>query len=158
MIAWLGKGRTPAGRQPPRARWIWPVMLMLGLQAGLSTHACAQAAADKSLTAVAGDVARGRSVVANRSLSMCLLCHSGPIPEQSFQGNLAPDLAGAGTRHTAAQLRQRLLDSRQLNPDSIMPPYFETAGLSRVGPAWQGRTILDAQQIEDVIAYLLSLR
>ncbi len=158
MSPGLGQGRTPARCQPACAWRHWPVVLALGLLAGLPSHAGAQTAFDNPLTAVPGDAARGRSLVANRSLSLCLLCHSGPFPEQGFQGNLAPDLAGAGTRHTAAQLRQRLLDSRLINQDSIMPPYFVTDGLSRVGPAWQGRTILDAQQIEDVIAYLLSLR
>ena len=90
--------------------------------------------------------------------SLCLLCHSGPVGGAGFQGNLAPDLAGAGARFTAAQLRQRLVDSRRLNPQTIMPPYFATDGLNRVGSAWQGRTLLDAQQIEDLIAYLLTLR
>jgi sulfur-oxidizing protein SoxX len=110
------------------------------------------------LTPVAGDVARGRSVVANRSLSLCLLCHSGPLPEVQFQGDLAPSLAGAGARWTAAQLRLRLVDSRQLNPQTIMPAYHATNGLTRVAAAWRDQPILNAQQIEDVIAYLSTLQ
>jgi sulfur-oxidizing protein SoxX len=110
------------------------------------------------LTQVAGDVARGRSVVANRSLSLCLLCHSGPFPEVQFQGDLAPSLAGAGARWTTAQLRLRLVDSRQLNPQTIMPAYHATNGLTRVAAAWRDQPILSAQQIEDVIAYLSTLQ
>ena len=110
------------------------------------------------LTQVAGDATRGRSVVLNRSLSLCLLCHSGPFPEVQFQGDLAPSLAGAGARWTAAQLRLRLVDSRQLNPHTIMPPYHATHGLARVAAAWRDQPLLNAQQIEDVIAYLSTLR
>lgn len=110
------------------------------------------------LTALPGDAARGRAIVANRQLGLCLLCHSGPIAEERFQGNLAPNLTGAGSRSNAGQLRLRLVDSRQVRADSIMPAYFKTVGLARVGAAWQGRTILDAQQVEDVVAYLVTLK
>ena len=112
----------------------------------------------ESLTGVPGDAARGRAIVANRQLGLCLLCHTGPISEERFQGTLAPDLSGAGSRWSAAQLRLRLADGRRLNPATIMPSYYRTDSLTRVGAAWQSRTILSAQQIEDVIAYLLTLR
>lgn len=112
----------------------------------------------QSLTGTPGDPVRGRNIVATRQLGLCLLCHTGPIPEERFQGSLAPDLAGAGSRWTAAQLRLRLVDGRRLNPASIMPAYYRTGGLTRVGAAWQGKTLLTAQQIEDVVAYLASLR
>lgn len=153
-----GAGRAPARGLAGCLQGCWPLALAMGLLAALPAYGAQAAAIDTPLTAVPGDAGRGRSLVANRSLSLCLLCHSGPLPEQSHQGNLAPDLAGAGTRYTAAQLRLRLVDSRLVNPQSIMPPYYVKDGLNRVGSAWQGRTILDAQQIEDVIAYLLSLR
>jgi sulfur-oxidizing protein SoxX len=104
-----------------------------------------------------GDAARGRGIVTTRQLGLCLLCHSGPFPEERFQGNLAPSLAGAGARWSTAQLRLRLVDSRQLKPDSIMPAYHRTQGLNRVGTAWQGQPILSAQQIEDVVAFLVTL-
>ena len=112
----------------------------------------------ESLTGVPGDAARGRAIVANRQLGLCLLCHTGPISEERFQGTLAPDLSGAGSRWSAAQLRLRLADGRRLNPATIMPSYYRTDSLTRVGAAWQSRTILTAQQIEDVITYLLTLR
>ncbi len=105
-----------------------------------------------------GDPARGRAIVATRQQGLCLLCHTGPIPEERFQGNLAPDLAGAGARWSVAQLRLRLVDARRLNPDSIMPAYYRTEGLTRVGRAWEGKPLLDAQQLEDVVAYLATLR
>ncbi|MBX9871137.1 MAG: sulfur oxidation c-type cytochrome SoxX [Burkholderiaceae bacterium] len=105
-----------------------------------------------------GDAARGQAIAASRSQGLCLLCHSGPVPEERFQGNLAPDLAGAGARWNAAQLRLRLVNPQHFNPDSIMPAYYRSEGLVRVGARWQARPILDAQQIEDVIAWLLTLR
>nr|WP_256476104.1 sulfur oxidation c-type cytochrome SoxX [Siccirubricoccus soli] len=110
------------------------------------------------LTATPGDAVRGRAIVADRQRGLCLLCHTAPIPEERFQGNLAPDLAGAGSRWTEAQLRLRLVDSRRLNPDSLMPSYYRTEGLHRVAPAFAGRTVLSAQEIEDVVAYLLTLK
>ena len=110
------------------------------------------------LTATPGDPARGRAIVANRPLGLCLLCHPAPIPEERFQGNLAPDLAGAGSRWSAAQLRLRIVDARRLNPQTVMPPYQRTEGLARVGAAWQGKPLLEPQQIEDVVAYLVGLK
>lgn len=110
------------------------------------------------LEGTVGDAARGRAIVASRAQGLCLLCHPGPIPEERFQGNLAPDLAGAGSRWTVAQLRLRLVDPRRLNPDTIMPAYHRTEGLTRVGPAWGGKPILNAQQIEDVVAWLATLK
>jgi sulfur-oxidizing protein SoxX len=111
-----------------------------------------------SLTGAPGDAARGRAIVANRQVGLCLLCHSGPFPEERFQGTLAPDLKGAGTRWSEGQLRLRIVDSTRLNPTTIMPPYYRTEGLNRVAPAFVGKPVLNAEQIEDVIAYLLTLR
>jgi sulfur-oxidizing protein SoxX len=110
------------------------------------------------LTAEPGDAARGRAIVANRQVGLCLLCHTGPFPEERFQGNLAPDLSGAGGRWSAGQLRLRIADSRQLQPDTLMPAYHRIDGLERVGRAWQGQAILSAQQVEDVVAFLQTLR
>ena len=110
------------------------------------------------LTTTPGNAAHGRAIVANRQVGLCLLCHSGPFPEERFQGNLAPSLAGAGARWTQTQLRLRIADNRRLNPDSLMPAFHRSTGLQRVGGAWQGRPVLDAQQVEDVVAFLGTLQ
>ena len=115
-------------------------------------------AIDRPLTEQPGDAARGRAIVLNRQLGLCLLCHSGPFPEERFQGNLAPDLTGTGARWSEGQLRLRLVDSRRVNPQSIMPAYQRTTGLTRVGAAWQGKPVLAAQQVEDVVAFLRTLQ
>ena len=112
----------------------------------------------RPLTGAPGDAARGRAIVMDRQRGLCLLCHPGPFPEERFQGNLAPDLAGAASRWTEGQLRQRIVDGRRLNPDTIMPSYGKMEGLHRVAPAWQGRTILTAAEIEDVVAFLVTLK
>jgi len=86
------------------------------------------------------------------------LCHAGPIAEERFQGNLAPDLAGAGERWSVGQLRQRMVDPSRFNPATIMPAYYKSDALARVPPQLQGKTLLTAEQIEDVVAYLSTLR
>ena len=112
----------------------------------------------ESLTGTRGDPARGRAIVTNRQVGLCLLCHSGPFPDERFQGNLAPNLAGAGQRWNEGQLRLRIVDSSRLNPHTIMPAYYRTEGLTRVAPAWRGKSILSAEQIEDVVAFLMTLK
>ena len=109
------------------------------------------------LTGAPGDPARGRVIVINRQ-NTCLLCHSGPFPEEKFQGNLSPDLTGTGSRWSEGQLRLRMVDARHLNPDTIMPSYYRVTDLVRVAPAFRGKPILNAEQIEDVVAFLGTLR
>ncbi|MFZ3238952.1 MAG: sulfur oxidation c-type cytochrome SoxX [Pseudolabrys sp.] len=111
-----------------------------------------------SLTGASGDATRGRTIVLNRAVGLCLLCHSGPFPEERFQGNLAPDLKGTGARWSVEELRMRMVDSRQLNRDTIMPAYYALDGLNRVAPAYSGKPLLTAEQIEDVVAFLATLR
>ena len=111
-----------------------------------------------SLTGSKGDPARGRAIVANRQVGLCLLCHSGPFPEERFQGNLAPDLKGAGNRLTEGQLRLKIVDPGRVNPATIMPAYHRTERLVRVAPAYRGKPVLSAEQIEDVVAFLMMLR
>jgi L-cysteine S-thiosulfotransferase len=120
--------------------------------------AAAADAVDTPLTSQPGDPARGRQIVENRQVGACLLCHSGPFPEPHLQGTIAPSLEGAGSRLSAGQIRLRLIDARRVNPDTVMPPYYVTDGLHRVGQQWQGRPALNAQQIEDVVAFLTTLR
>ena len=108
--------------------------------------------------AFAGDPEKGRAIVANRQVGLCLLCHSGPFPEERFQGNLAPDLRGIGSRMTGEQIRQRLVDPARFNPDTIMPAYYRSEGLNRVAPSLRGKTIFTREQIDDVVAYLVTLK
>ena len=106
----------------------------------------------------AGDAARGRAIVADRQKGLCVLCHSGPFPELRFMGNLAPGLEGAGARWNEAQLRLRIADPSLLAPDTIMPAYHRAEGLQRVGAAHRGKPILTAREVEDVVAFLATLR
>jgi L-cysteine S-thiosulfotransferase len=123
----------------------------------LRSYAVVGDAIPRSLTGVPGDPVRGRAITVNRQ-STCILCHNGPFPEERFQGDLAPSLAGAGGRWSEGQLRLRLVDASRLNPATIMPSYYRIDGLTRVGAAWRGKPILSAEQIEDVVAYLVTLR
>jgi len=109
------------------------------------------------LTGKPGDAARGRAIVVSRQVGMCLLCHSGPFPEERLQGTLAPSLAGAGSRNSIGQLRLRIVDASRFNPATIMPPYYRTEGLTRVAPAYINKPILTADQVEDVVAFLATL-
>ncbi|MFD0613541.1 sulfur oxidation c-type cytochrome SoxX [Bradyrhizobium sp. GCM10027634] len=110
-----------------------------------------------SLTGAPGDAARGRALVLARTTT-CILCHSGPFPETRFQGDLAPDLTGSGNRWSTSQLRLRLVDASRFNPDTIMPSYYRNDGLVRVGRNFTGKPILSATEIEDIVAYLATLR
>ncbi len=112
----------------------------------------------QSLTGSAGDPARGRAIVIDRQKGFCLLCHSGPFNEEPLQGNLAPSLEGAGSRWNEGQLRLRLMDNKRINPESIMPAYHRIEGLNRVGHVWRDRPILNAAEIEDVLAFLMGLK
>jgi len=126
-------------------------------QAELRPYTIVGDAIPASLTGAIGDAARGRAIVTDRRVGACLLCHTGPFPEEKFQGTLAPDLSGAGSRWSEGQLRLRLVDPTRLDPDTIMPPYYRVEGLTRVGLAWRGKPILTAEQIEDVVAFLSTL-
>jgi len=144
------------------------VALVLAIMVAAAGGATAQApllpvtvvgdAIPQSLTGAKGDATRGRAIVGNRQVGLCLLCHSGPFPEERFQGTIAPDLKGAGGRWTEGQLRLRIVDASRLNPETIMPPYYRVDGLQRVPVSLRGKPVLSAEQIEDVIAYLMTLR
>lgn len=140
--------------------WLAAAALLLPGAAGgqpLRPYTITGDAITESLTGARGDAARGRALVLERT-STCILCHSGPFPEEKFQGDLAPDLAGAGSRWSEGQLRLRLVSASRLNPATIMPSYYRVDGLERVAPAWRGKPILSAEQIEDIVAYLATLR
>jgi sulfur-oxidizing protein SoxX len=140
--------------------WIAAALLALPGPAGaqaLRPYTVVGDAIPDPLTNARGDVARGRALVVERS-STCILCHSGPFPEHKFQGDLAPDLSGSGRRWSEGQLRLRLVDAPHLNAATIMPSYYRVEGLQRVGTPWRGKPILSAEQIEDIVAYLVTLR
>ena len=106
----------------------------------------------------AGDAARGQRLVRDRERGNCLICHQIPVPEERFQGDLGPPLAGVGSRLTPGQLRLRLIDQTRINPDTIMPAYYRIDGLIRVAPRYQGKPALTAAEIEDVIVWLATLK
>jgi sulfur-oxidizing protein SoxX len=136
------------------------VLLVLPCVAGaqeLRRYAVTGDAIPMSLTGAPGDAARGRVTLLNRQ-STCILCHNGPFPEEKFQGDLAPNLAGSGSRWSEGQLRLRVVDASRLNEATIMPSYYRVDGLTRVGAAWRDKPILSAEQIEDIVAYLVTLR
>ena len=155
--------RSPRLKSLARAQ----IAIWLGLSCVVSQGAAAselarfEVAGDaivQSLTGKTGDPARGRAIVVDRQKGLCLLCHSGPFPEQRFQGDIGPSLEGAGSRWSIGQLRLRLVDATRLNPGTSMPSYYKIDGLNRVAPAFRGKPILDAAQIEDVTAFLATLR
>lgn len=115
-------------------------------------------AVPQALGGLKGDAARGLAIVLDRRRGNCLICHRLPIEGEPFQGELGPALAGVGSRLTAGQIRLRLIDQSRINPDTIMPPYYRTQGLTNVAPEYRGHPALEAQEIEDVLAYLTSLK
>lgn len=115
-------------------------------------------AVQTALSPSPGDPIRGRSIVTSRQTGLCILCHAGPFPEERFQGNLAPDLRLSVANLSAGQLRARLVNAAQSNPNTIMPAYFKIDHLQRVAPQFAGKTLLTGQEIEDVLAYLLTIQ
>ncbi|MDA1132020.1 MAG: sulfur oxidation c-type cytochrome SoxX [Proteobacteria bacterium] len=109
------------------------------------------------LTDLAGDPVIGKQVVTNAANATCLICHPMPIPEHPDHGNLAPPLNGVGSRYSAAELRLRIVDAKVLNPDTIMPSYYRLSGFTRVSEEHLGQTVYSAQDVEDAIAYLMTL-
>lgn len=105
-----------------------------------------------------GDASRGRRLVLDRENGNCLICHRVPAPNEPSQGDLAPSLAGVGGRLDAGQLRYRLVDQSKLNPATLMPSYYRVDGLRRVADRYRGQPVFTAQEIEDVVAWLASLK
>ena len=132
-------------------RWVFALSVFV-------STAAASDSLPSSLTGAAGDPAAGKKIVLDRHVGLCLLCHSGPFPDERFQGDLAPSLAGVGSRLSAGQIRLRIVDPSRANPHTIMPAYFKSEGLTRVAPAHRGKTVLSAQQIEDLVAFLVTLK
>jgi sulfur-oxidizing protein SoxX len=133
-------------------------ILASSAHAELAAYKIAGDAIPASLTGGQGDAARGRAIVANHNLGLCLLCHSGPFPEDKFQGTMAPDLAGVGARSNEGQLRLRIVDASKLNAATIMPPFYRVDHLTRVAAAYRDKPVLTAVEVEDVVAYLMTLK
>ncbi|CFX03596.1 Putative cytochrome c SoxX protein (modular protein) [Candidatus Filomicrobium marinum] len=105
-----------------------------------------------------GDRQRGKVIVFDRRRGNCLICHTFPVANEPFQGDLGPALGDVGKRLSEGQIRLRLIDPLRLNPKSLMPAYYKVDGLREVAPEYQGKPALEAQEIEDVTAYLVSLK
>jgi L-cysteine S-thiosulfotransferase len=105
-----------------------------------------------------GDTGRGRRILVDREIGNCLACHKVAETGEPFQGDLGPDLGNIGRRLTAGQIRFRLVDLSRLNPTTLMPPYHRVEGLTRVATKYADNPVLTAQEIEDVVAYLTTLR
>ena len=114
-------------------------------------------AVGESLSGAPGDPVRGRAIIVSRQTGLCLLCHNGPFPEERFQGNLAPDLSISAANLSAPELRARIMDASRFNANTIMPSYYREDHLYRVASKFKGQTILNAQEIEDVVAFLVSM-
>jgi sulfur-oxidizing protein SoxX len=126
--------------------------LAFTLMAGVAAAAASPAAV------AAGDAARGAAIAASRSQGLCVLCHALPGVPLAQSGTIGPSLAGAGARYTGDELRERVVAPERFNPDTIMPSASRTEGLTRVAPARRGVPLLDAQQLDDVVAYLATLK
>ena len=109
------------------------------------------------LTTEPGNPARGRLIVRDLDRASCLICHALPIPEEPDHGTIGPPLHGIGAHLSVAEMRQRIIDPKAANPDTIMPSYYRTTGLRDVLEIYRGRPIYTAQQVEDVVAYMATL-
>ena len=112
----------------------------------------------EAIGGVAGDADRGRALVLARESANCVLCHALPDPGVRFSGNVGPPLGGVARTLSVAQLRLRVVDNMRVNPKTIMPSYYRVDGFDRVATAYRGRPILDARQVEDIVAYLATLK
>ena len=158
---------TPAVCVPVRnLKWIWAFSLFVGLillpeRFSISFAETAPLTRSRTiptqLTARPGDPGRGRQIVLDRDKGDCIICHAMPLPERQFHGTVGPPLDGIGSRSTADSLRLRLVDPKTLNSQSVMPAYSQVNGLHRVLKGYRGKPILTAQEVEDVVAYLLTL-
>jgi len=112
-----------------------------------------------SLTGKAGDAATGRKLATSRKKGNCLACHViTDLKEQPFHGNVGPPLDGVAGRYSEAEIRLRIIDATVLNEDTLMPPFYKVDGLTRVNKKFKNKTVLSAQEVEDVLAYVMTLK
>jgi sulfur-oxidizing protein SoxX len=156
------------------AYWIGLALPLIAALAGVATAAAIGAAetgpgnlakfrvvADgipEPIGGVAGDAERGRTLILGRESANCVLCHALPEPGVRFSGDLGPPLGGVARTFSVAQLRLRVVDSARVNPTTIMPSYYRIERLDRVAGAYRGKPILAAEQVEDIVAYLATLK
>ena len=110
------------------------------------------------LTGASGDPVKGKAVVVGKTKGNCLACHTMPIPEEEFHGLVGPDLAGVASRWSEGEIRMRLVDPKVFNPDTPMPSFYKLEGLNRVAKKFQDKPVLTAEEVEDVVAYLMTLK
>lgn len=113
---------------------------------------------EQALTSTRGNPLTGQSIFIHRDKGHCILCHSVAGLEAEFQGNIGPSLSTVGTRLSTGQIRLRLVDYDRVKPGALMPSYFRKDALNQVGQDYQNQTLLSAQDIEDLIAYLKTLK
>lgn len=135
-------------------------MIAWWLAVAVASAAGLQVAGDSApdRLASAGDPVRGRALVVARESANCVLCHAVPDPAVRFSGNVGPSLAGVGTRLSEGQIRLRVADNLRVNPDTVMPSYYKVDGLDRVASGYAGKPVLTAQEVEDIVAWLTTLR
>lgn len=110
-----------------------------------------------SLTGKPGNPEEGRKIAADRGLGNCLACHVMPIKEDP-QGDVGPELNGVASRLKESEIRLRIVNAKFSNPQTAMPAYYRVDGLYRVRKDLVGKPILSAEQVEDVVAYLMTLK
>ena len=116
-------------------------------------------AIEKPLCGLSGDVERGKQIATDAYKGNCLACHQLPVEGIEAYGNIGPALHGLASRMTVPQIRLRVVDTRHVNPMSIMPGFYRDPRLiNRPANAYRGKTFLSAQQVEDIIAYLATLK
>ncbi|MGB5179271.1 MAG: sulfur oxidation c-type cytochrome SoxX [Gammaproteobacteria bacterium] len=140
-----------------------PFSMVAGGQDALPDDYCRWEVVDygiaEPLCGLAGDVQRGSEIASDGSRGNCLACHQLPIPDVEAYGTIGPPLAGIASRLSVPMIRLRVVDTRNINPMSIMPGFYRDPRLiNRPGKKYRGRTFLTAQQVEDVIAYLATLK
>ena len=112
-----------------------------------------------ALTGVAGDATSGRKLFMNRKKGNCLACHvNSEMAEQTFHGDVGPELDGVANRWGAAELRGILVNSKNMFEGTIMPAFYKDSGYNRILKKFDGKTILSAQEVEDLLAYVMTLR
>ncbi|MEG3641330.1 sulfur oxidation c-type cytochrome SoxX [Magnetococcus sp. PR-3] len=135
-----------------------PVVAALLLTLGSFGTAQAEEGMVKPMTDKAGDPVMGKKLAMTRSKGNCIACHW--LPESTFAGNAGPNLFEAirNNDRTVAWIRQKIVNPKIDNPDTVMFTFYDNAGKTNIRKDWRGKRVLEAQEVEDIIAYLLTLR